>query len=244
MTVSRPDSKMLTEAFSVIDDTPEIEAVIGKLRDLLHIDHVVYHSSKLGANPSDPQRGPYIRLTYPASWTLRYLQMGYADVDPVLREVFRRTLPFDWSELTIESEAEASFLADAASHGIGPHGFSIPVVSKHGHRGHFGVSFSRSEGEWSNFLATSRSTLIEIANRLHRRVILEVFREDGPPLTTRELECLRWAALGKSTCEIGVILHISAHTARDYLKSARYKLDCVSSAQAIGKAVQLGLLVL
>ena len=196
MTVSRPDNKTLTEAFSVIDDTPEIEAVIGKLRDLLQIDHVVYHSSKLGANPSDPQRGPYIRLTYPASWTLRYLQMGYADVDPVLREVFRRTLPFDWSELTIESEAEASFLADAASHGIGPHGFSIPVVSKHGHRGHFGISFSRSEGEWSNFLATSRSTLIEIANRLHRRVILEVFREDGPPLTTRELECLALGGAG------------------------------------------------
>ena len=244
MAIDRPDKKTLTEAFSIIEGTSEIEGVIGKLRDLLQVDHVVYHSSKLGANPSDPQRGPYIRLTYPASWIMRYLQMGYADVDPVLREAFRRTLPFEWSELTIDSEAEALFLADAASHGVGPHGFSIPVLTKQGHRGHFGVAFSRSEQEWSNFLAATRSTLIEIANRLHRRVVVEVFHEDGPPLTTRELECLRWAALGKSTCEIGVILNISPHTARDYLKSARYKLDCVSSAQAIGKAVQLGLLVL
>jgi DNA-binding CsgD family transcriptional regulator len=37
-------------------------------------------------------------------------------------------------------------------------------------------------------------------------------------------------------------LHISPHTARDYLKSVRYKLDCVTSAQAASKAINLGLL--
>jgi DNA-binding CsgD family transcriptional regulator len=175
---------------------------------------------------------------------MRYLQMGYADIDPVMREAFRRTIPFEWSELTIESEAEASFLADAASHGVGPHGFSIPVLTKHGHRGHFGVSFSRSMQEWSTFLRAARPTLIEIANRLHRRVIAEVFGEDGPHLTARELECLRWVALGKSTGEIAAILKISPHTTRGYLKSVHHKLDCVTSAQAVTKAVQLGLLVL
>src|SRR5436305_7418922 len=62
MTVSRPDEKTLVEAFSIIEDTPNIDGVVIKLRDLLRVDHVVYHSSKLGASPSDPQRGPYIRL--------------------------------------------------------------------------------------------------------------------------------------------------------------------------------------
>ena len=76
MTVSRPDEKTLIEAFSIIDETPNIDGVVSKLRDLLHVDHVVYHSSKLGASPSDPQHGPYIRLTYPAPWIVRYLQMG------------------------------------------------------------------------------------------------------------------------------------------------------------------------
>ena len=241
MATSLADETRLTEAFSIIENTPEIEVVIGKLRDLLNVDHVVYNSSKLGASPS---ADPYIRLTYPASWIKRYLQMGYADVDPVLREGFRRTLPFNWNELTIQSAAEASFLADALSHGVGPHGFSIPVLSKHGHRALLSISFSRSEQEWRNFLATTQSTLIQIANRLHRRVIVEVFGEDRPHLTTRELECLRWIALGKTTGEIAVILNISHHTARDYLKSVHYKLDCVTSAQAVSKAVKLGLLIL
>lgn len=241
MATTPPDEKTLTEAFSTIENTPEIQATIYKLRDLLEVDHIVYNSSKLGGSPS---ADPFIRLTYPDAWIARYLQMQYADVDPVLREGFRRTLPFQWSEVTIQNAAEASFLADAASHGVGPHGYSIPVLSKHGHRGLFGLSSSGSEQEWANFLAATQSALIQIANRLHHRVIVEVFGEDRPHLTTRELECLRWIALGKDTSEIGLILDISPHTARDYLKSVRYKLDCVTSAQAVTKAVKLGLLIL
>ena len=98
MATDTPNEKTLIEAFSIIENTPEIEVAIAKLRDLLNIDHVVYHTSKFGASPS---ADPYIRLTYPASWIKRYLQMGYIDVDPVVREGFLRTLPFNWNELTI-----------------------------------------------------------------------------------------------------------------------------------------------
>jgi DNA-binding CsgD family transcriptional regulator len=234
------DEQRLLEAYAIIEDTPEMDATITKLRDLLNVDHLVYHSSKLGASPSVD---PYIRLTYPAFWIKRYLQMGYVDIDPVVREGFLRTLPFDWGELKIQGAAEASFLADALAHGVGPRGFSIPVQSKHGHRALFSVSFSRSEREWINFLKSTQPTLIEIANRVHRRVIDEVFGEDRPHLTPRELECLRWIARGKDTSEIAVILDISPHTARYYLKSARYKLDSVTSAQAVIKAIKLGLLI-
>jgi LuxR family transcriptional regulator, quorum-sensing system regulator CinR len=241
MATSVPDEPRLLEAFSIIDHTPEMDETIAKLRDLLVVDHLVYHSSKMGASPS---ADPYIRLTYPASWIKRYLQMGYVDIDPVVREGFLRTLPFDWSELKIQTAAEMAFLTDALAHGVGPHGLSVPVQSKHGHRALFSVSFSRSENEWIEFVRTTQPTLIQIANRLHRRVISEVFGEDRPHLTTRELECLRWIALGKDTSDIAVILSISPHTARDYLKSARFKLDAVTSAQAVSKAVKLGLLTL
>jgi LuxR family transcriptional regulator, quorum-sensing system regulator CinR len=235
------EDSILIKAFAVIEKTPDVESVVCKLRDLLEIDHVVYNSSKLGASPS---ADPYVRLTYPASWIKRYLLMGYQDIDPVLREGFQRTLPFAWSELTIQDPAMKSFMADALLHGIGPYGYSIPVISKHGHRALFTISFSGPEQEWALFLAVNRSALIQIANRLHRRVIAEIFGEDRPNLTTRELECLRWIALGKASNEIALILHISTHTARDYLKSARYKLDCVTSAQAASKAINLGLMIL
>ena len=234
------DENWLTEAYSIIEKRAEIQTVVTELRDFLKVDHLVYFTSKFGGSPS---ADPYIRLTYPASWLARYLAMGYADVDPILREGFRRTLPFEWSELDRSSNSEAAFLADAAAHGVGPHGYSVPVSSKHGHRGLLAVSFSGSEEEWTKFLATAQSSLVQIAHRLHRRVIADLFGDDRPNLTRRELECLRWIALGKAATEIATILQISPHTTRDYLKSVHYKLDCVTSAQAVTKAVKLGLLV-
>src|SRR5262249_7614683 len=119
-----PPEKILSEAFSIIAAKLNIEVVIDELRDLLKVDHVVYYMPK-------PSGAPFVRLTYPASWIKRYLQMNYANVDPISRESSQRTIPFDWNELKIESAAEASFLADARSHGIGAHRFSIPRSAEH-----------------------------------------------------------------------------------------------------------------
>ena len=235
------DEDQLATAFAIVEESEDIDILVTRLRDFLGVDHVVYHSSKLGASPSVD---PYIRLTYPASWIKQYLQNNYVDVDPVLREGFQRTLPFRWSELTISTEREMVFLQDALAHGVGPFGLSIPVIGKHGHRGLFSISFSRSEEEWEAFVTASMPMLVEIANRIHQRVIRDVFGEDRPHLSARELEVLRWTALGKDAGEIASILDISFHTTRGYLKSARHKLDCVTSAQAVSRAIKLGLLKL
>ena len=151
MTMGEPADPLLLQAYAIIDETPDVEATITRLRDLLGVDHLVYHSSKLGVSPSID---PYIRLTYPASWIKQYLTMNYVDLDPVLKEGFARTLPFDWTELKVESEAQGAFLIDALAHGVGPHGMSIPVRSKQGHRGLFSVSFARSAEEWVEFRET------------------------------------------------------------------------------------------
>jgi DNA-binding CsgD family transcriptional regulator len=231
--------EVLEEAFATIDAIPNLDDVVAKLRNLLSVDHVVYYS-KLGPSAVVP----YIRLTYPAAWLKRYLEMGYGNMDPIVHEGFKRTLPFSWDELATNGDAERSFMADAVAHGIGPHGYAIPVVSKLGYRGLFIVAYSGSEPQWRRFLAAAHGTLTQIANRLHSRIVTEVLGKDQPHLTTRELECLRWVALGKDAKDIATILKISPHTTRDYLKSVHYKLDCATSAQAVTKAIKLGLLTL
>ena len=227
-----PKEDWLTEASAIVESTQDVAGVVSGLRDFLDIDHVVYYSSK----PS------YIRQTYPASWIKRYLDMGYGEVDPVLREGFRRTVPFEWRQLKFSSPAEVAFQTDALAHGIGPHGYAIPVSNKHGYRGLFVVSSSHSLQAWAQFLWSTRTDLIEIANRLHSRVVIELFGEEEHHLTALEVECLRLTAVGKDAPEIAAILKLSLYTTQDYLKSAHYKLGCVSSAQAVAKAIRLGLL--
>ena len=63
-----------------------------------------------------------------------------------------------------------------------------------------------------------------------------------PQLSRREIECLRWTAEGKTHTEIAIILNLSEHTVRGYLKDARTKLDCVTLAQAVSKGSSLGLI--
>jgi DNA-binding CsgD family transcriptional regulator len=59
-------------------------------------------------------------------------------------------------------------------------------------------------------------------------------------LSGRELECLRWAAEGKTTDVIATILGISGHTVNLYFQSAIDKLSAVNRTQAVAKAMRMG----
>ncbi len=61
-------------------------------------------------------------------------------------------------------------------------------------------------------------------------------------LSSREVECLRWAAAGKSSDEIATILGISVYTVSSYFKSATRKLQAVNRMQAIAIALRLRLI--
>ena len=61
-------------------------------------------------------------------------------------------------------------------------------------------------------------------------------------LTKREVECLRWAAIGKTDKEISLILSRSHATVRFHIQNAGEKLDAVNRSQTIFKAAQLGFL--
>jgi len=61
-------------------------------------------------------------------------------------------------------------------------------------------------------------------------------------LSKREVECLRWAALGKTDQEIATIIHRSCATIRFHIHNAAVKLDAVNRSQTLFKASQLGYL--
>ena len=62
----------------------------------------------------------------------------------------------------------------------------------------------------------------------------------SPTLTRREVQCLRWAAAGKTDAEIGIILDLSVSTVRFHLRNAAERLGAKGRAQSIQLAVGLG----
>ena len=63
-----------------------------------------------------------------------------------------------------------------------------------------------------------------------------------PTLTEREIECLQWAALGKSSQDIAVILDLSVRGVEFHFDSARKKLDATNRTQAVAIAVSIGVI--
>jgi LuxR family transcriptional regulator, quorum-sensing system regulator CciR len=59
-------------------------------------------------------------------------------------------------------------------------------------------------------------------------------------LSKREVECLRWAAIGKTDLEISMIIGRSRATVRFHIHNASIKLDAVNRSQTVFKAAQLG----
>ena len=62
----------------------------------------------------------------------------------------------------------------------------------------------------------------------------------GSRLSKREVECLRWAAIGKTDLEISMIMARSRATVRFHIHNASVKLDAVNRSQTVFKAAQLG----
>lgn len=75
----------------------------------------------------------------------------------------------------------------------------------------------------------------------YHRVMVERERlPTGHLLSKREVECLRWAAIGKTDEEIGLIISRTRATVRFHIHNAAVKLDSVNRSQTVYKAAQLG----
>ncbi|NYT80192.1 LuxR family transcriptional regulator [Alcaligenaceae bacterium] len=64
------------------------------------------------------------------------------------------------------------------------------------------------------------------------------------PLTKRELSCLQWAAQGKTSWEVGMILGLTERTVNFHIQNACKKLGVHGRQAAITVALQAGMLCL
>lgn len=236
---SDPQSAPFQIAFREINAAPDVESALHALSAAYRIDFSTYHLAQAIADVVDT---PFVRTTYPTLWVSRYLLRGYAKVDPILRDGVMRQMPFDWREVEIPATAH-EFLADAAEHGVGASGYSIPIVDK-SRRALLSFNSHKRPAEWSASISLHRSEWLELAFLIHKKAVFELHGKNDPVprLGPREKECLHWSALGKTNEQIAEILGLSEHTTQRYLTTARTKLGAASTTSATALAIQLRLI--
>lgn len=219
-----------------------VQASVPHIAHHFEVDYVTLHLFRGG---DDAQNKPYVRTNYPDAWVSHYLLNDYVRIDPVLQMAQTTSAPFCWSRVSLEP-VHADMMAQAKIHGVCPTGFSVAHVDAIGRRSVLSFNAQKAEGgeTWEPFLRNHQDHLIRLVAELHRMALAEINGDNDtlPPLSPREMECLKWTAAGKAHTEIAIILNLSEHTVRSYLKEARVKLDSVTLAQAVSKASSLGLI--
>jgi LuxR family quorum sensing-dependent transcriptional regulator len=181
---------------------------------------------------------------YPAGWMERYLDQDYVRIDPVARRVERDLSPFLWSEADPCADGEHSAIVkrmfnEAAEFNLRV-GFAVPLITLDG-----AVAAVSLGGEAVEMPPEAHAMIGMISTfAIARAIDLRngVGGQQRPTLTPREIECLKWAADGKTEWEISAILHISEHTADKHLANAHRKLGAANRVQAVAVAIRWGLI--
>ena len=197
---------------------------------------LVHHSSF-----RQPGRG-LVRLDTFGEWAEVFVERRYYLDDPALLAAQRTNTAFSWSaigELIPLGDRHREILAEAARHGLGA-GLTVPVGvvgEPHGC-----CSFAASRSPLPGYDRLMAAALIgaeafQAARRLHG---FPGRARPMPRLSRRKLECLRYAAIGKTDHEIAIILGLRVSTIRSYMAGLRRDFGVVSRAQLVAAALRDG----
>lgn len=237
---------------SAVDDLERLQGH-GSVTDLMRaIDHQARAAGfehwmyALDLPAPGEHRRQYTLSGYPGAWVAHYFESGYLQVDPVIAHCRAHATPYVWpiageSREGIDEPARRMF-DEAGSFGLRS-GLSIPV---HGLGCAWGlVSLATARPVSAKDMRRVSAKMHLFAHCLHEAAHRHAHGTapvETPHLTPRELECLRWAAVGKTSWEIGMLLHIAERTAVFHLQNAMGKLGTMSRQAAVVRAIALGLI--
>ena len=195
---------------------------------------------------TNDDRAPAVANNFPADWIDYYFDRNYESIDPVLLYTPQLERPFlcdelheafnaDHTQRTILREASEAELKDVVGVPLhGPLGDTCLMI------------FASSSGH-----SSPSATLPELG--VLSRQFHSAYRAIGrakvdhrlvADLSVRELECLRWIAVGKTSWEIGKILKISQNTVNYHVKNLLTKLEAKNRIAAVVEGYRCGLLTL
>ncbi|WP_075291352.1 helix-turn-helix transcriptional regulator [Pararhizobium arenae] len=174
---------------------------------------------------------------WPSDLVRRYDLAGCFGLSPLVDRLRQTKLPM-FSATDALMQAEGGDRAELAWEGM-DNTFAVHLHTTYGESYIATLSGTRAapdESETANIFMA----LVKLFECLERT--FEAGSSARDKLSAREIECLRWAAAGKSSDEIAIILGISAYTVSSYFKTATRKLDAVNRMQAIARAMRLKLI--
>jgi LuxR family quorum sensing-dependent transcriptional regulator len=177
-------------------------------------------------------------------WNDYFSLQGYAAIDPCIQAYPSLTGAYTWSQVkALGTHSASPMWGDAQANGM-REGLLVPTAPRRPTAAIVRLVTSEADinpevlpllqsisviyASSTNIFLTKSSTLLSNPRKV--------------PLTEREVECLHWAARGKTNAEIGLIANISRHTVNTHIENAKAKLGVATRMQAAILAHKLGLM--
>lgn len=175
----------------------------------------------------------------PETWKQTYIQSEYWKIDTRIIIARNQTIPFRWSEINNLSNFIFNDLMRETFDGV-----TIPVHGPHRFFGVLHCTYNPQQKKIDSWLKYIQPFLVYLAQRIvdtqHKLICQSLIV--CPVLTNRQRTCLSWAADGKTTEEIALILNIAASTVNKHLDSASDILNANNRTQTIAKALDRNLI--
>lgn len=180
---------------------------------------------------------------YPTTWNQSYEKQNYSKIDPVVAHCNRSMLPIVWSKELFSHTPQ--LWQDLQEHGL-RHGWSQSF-----HQIESGLcttlSLARKNGALSPlelyehfgymFYVTSH-----LSDLFARTMPKRPDKPIQPKLSPRELEVLKFSAVGKTAYEISRILCLSERTVNYHVQNVIVKLNVCNKISAVIAATRIGII--
>ncbi len=189
------------------------------------------------------RRHRFFFVDWPQDWLDFYNLGGWFEHDRVAREARTRTAPYLSSEFaTHKVTAEECSLFDAGQAYGWKDVFAVPI---HGPGSLQGL-VTMGTRETLDFTSLNRAVLEMMGRAVWERCRSSesygVAAEERVRLSPREIECLAWAAAGKSDAAIGQLLGVKPATAHFHIEQAKKRLGVSTRVEAVALGVLHGIL--
>lgn len=225
-------------------------SLLQRIRDESGCRHIIHtFKGRIGDGVKVSADDLTVVLTVPTNWSTRYSVKNYFLVDPVFQEdapYFRNDasgVVRNLADDAKECPAVMELLQDSEKHGLGNLNIAVSARSQKGVTGCTVFTFDVTDEDHDHFVERMRPRLLSFSGIIHGSLCggKDANSANGL-LTPREVDCLRWAASGKTDGEIAEILSIARWTVVTYLQNAKIKLNCSNRTSAVATALSLGII--
>lgn len=232
--------RWVTDLAGALTWARDLEEVGTVFRRFAHAAGVASHAyAFVGADG----RHRHLDTNYHRDWVGHYLAHDYQAIDPVVLEARTAKLPFAWRFLLNRetlSAAQTRLFDEAADFGIRD-GLTMPFASDHGQWAVLSFAFESSARMAQVMAAQPNLRLLGIyCHAAVERLLDAAQPATASPLSIQERDCLTGMAAGRSLWDISAALHLPEQQVAFLLRTAREKMGCATTAQAVFRAMADG----